>query len=145
MRRRNNCAFFITALCLVVAAYPTAAAAQGAAIHDLRCDNAVNPRGVKTPRPQLSWTWAQARTPRAFQVLVASSEEKLKADEGDLWDSGRVLSDKKTVQYQGRPLTSLQHCFWKVRVWNDYDTAGGYTEPANWQMGLLFFDSPESK
>src|ERR1022692_4306800 len=113
MRRPANCAYFVIGLCLVWAAGPTPAAAQGP-IRDLRCDNATNPRGVKTPHPQLSWTWAQQRRSRAYQILVASSEEKLKAHEGDLWDSGRVLSDKKTAPYQGKPLSSLQRCFWKV-------------------------------
>jgi hypothetical protein len=57
----------------------------------------------------------------------------------------QYLSDRKTTQYQGEALSSLQRCFWKVRVWNDYDTQGGYSEPASWQMGLLFFDDPEAK
>ncbi len=134
---------FITALCLAWIS-PTPAAAQGTP-RDLRCENTTNPRGVKAPRPQLSWVVPSPRAPRAYQVLVASSEEKLKADDGDLWDSGRVLSDRKTAQYQGKPLSSLQRCFWKVRVWNDYDTQGGYSDPASWQMGLLFFGDPEAK
>jgi len=76
---------------------------------------------------------------------VASSEEKLKADEGDLWDSGRVISDLKTAQYQGKALSSLQRCFWKVRVWETYYEATGYSDPASWDMGLLFFGDPEAK
>src|SRR4029077_5892537 len=68
---------FITAVCLAWTVGPTPAAAQGP-IRDLRCENATNPRGVKAPRPQLSWTWGQPRPPRAYQVLVASSEQKLK-------------------------------------------------------------------
>jgi alpha-L-rhamnosidase len=141
----RDCFLSVAALCLVWAASPTPAAAQSGAIRDLRCENATNPRGVKTPHPQLSWSWAQPRAPRAYQVLVASSEEKLKADEGDLWDSGRVMSDGHTAQYQGKPLSSLQRCFWKVRVWNDYDTTAGYGEPASWQMGVMSFDGPDAK
>ena|SRR6266567_506931 len=129
---------FITALCLVWTAGPTPAAAQTFG-RDLRCENATNPRGIKAGRPRLSWTSTTPRPPRAYQILVASSEEKLKADEGDLWDSGRVMSDKPAAQYQGKPLSSLQHCFWKVRMWNDYDTVGGYSDPASWQMGVLSF------
>ena len=135
-RRDSMRTLFITALCLAWTVGATPAAAQGP-IRDLRCENATNPRGVKALHPQLSWSWGQPRPPRAYQVLVASSEEKLKAGDGDLWDSGRVLSDRKTAQYQGKPLQSLQRCFWKVRVWNDYDTTGGYSDPASWEMGVL--------
>ncbi len=65
--------------------------------------------------------------------------------EGINEDSGRVLSERTIVQYQGKPLSSLQRCFWKVRVWNDYDTASGYSEPASWQKGILSFSQPEAK
>ncbi len=142
MRGPSNCALFVIALCLVWAANPTPAAAQGA-IRDLHCENATNPRGVKAPHPQLSWT--NPLTQHAYQILVASSEEKLKAGEADLWDSGRVISDRKTAQYQGKPLSSFQHCYWKIRVWNDYYTAGAYSDSATWEMGLLFFGGPEAK
>jgi len=131
--------FLITALCLAWAVSPGPVAAQGGPIHDLRCENAVNPRGLKTQQPRLSWAFDPVAPPRAYQILAASSEEKLNADEADLWDSGRVLSNRKTAEYQGKPLSSFQHCFWKVRVWSDYDSVGRYSEPANWQMGLLSF------
>jgi alpha-L-rhamnosidase len=74
----------------------------------------------------------------AYQILVASSEEKLKAGEGDLWDSGKVISDQSTqVPYQGKGLSSRQHCYWKVRVWDKDGEANGYSDPASWEMALL--------
>lgn len=135
-------AWFIAAFCLAWAATAIPAVAQVGG-RDLRCESASNPQGVKTPHPQLSWVMPVSQ--RAYQILVASSEEKLKAGDGDLWDSGRVLSDRKTAKYQGKELSSLQHCFWKVRVWGDYDAASPYSNPASWVMGLLFFDDPEAK
>ncbi len=65
----------------------------------------------------------------AYQVLVASTPEKLAADEGDLWDSGQVASDQSTqVVYAGKPLRSRMRCCWKVRLWD----AGG--EPTRIQQ-----------
>jgi alpha-L-rhamnosidase len=81
MRGWSSCALFDTAVCLVGAVDPTTAAAQ-APVRDLRCENTTTPRGVKAPHPQLSWV--NPASQRAYQILVASSEEKLKADEGDL-------------------------------------------------------------
>ena len=143
MRGSTHYALLITALCMTWALDPTPAAAQPV-LRDLRCENATNPRGVKTPHPRLTWVFGPSPQ-RAYQVLVATSEEKLNANEGDLWDSGRVRSDQKTAQYQGKPLASLQRCFWKVRVWNDYYAAGGYSDPASWEMGVLFFDDRKTK
>ena len=145
MRNPTNCALRIAALCLAWGVCPGPAAAQQPPVHDLRCENAPNPRGVKTPHPQLSWVFDPKPQSRAYQVLVATSEEKLNADEPDLWDSGRVQSDRKTAQYQGKALSSFQRCFWKVRVWSDYDTAGRYSDIASWQMGLLSFGKPEGR
>jgi catechol 2,3-dioxygenase-like lactoylglutathione lyase family enzyme len=108
---------------------------------DLRCEKAVNPRGVKNAQPQLSWTMT-ARGPQvAYQIIVATSEEKLQSDEGDLWDSGKVLSSDASTQYRGRTLASLQRCYWKVRTWGNYYHSTGFSEIASWDMGLLL---PES-
>ena len=73
----------------------------------------------------------------AYQILVASSPEKLAAGEGDLWNSGKVNSDQSIwVPYQGKKLKSNQRCYWKVKV---YTTKGesNWSEPAQWGMGLL--------
>jgi hypothetical protein len=62
----------------------------------LQCENAVNPF-IDVREPRLSWKLTDPRegaAQKAYRVLVASSEAKLAADEGDLWDSGKVASDQ---------------------------------------------------
>ncbi len=90
-------------------------------VSGLRVEGAVNPTRVADPKPELSWEFQdrEGRTQTAFQVLVSSSQEKLDAGEGDLWDSGVVVSDAQTVEYAGAQLGSEQTHFWKVRVRND--------------------------
>lgn len=69
---------------------------------------------------------------------MASSAELLKKDRGDLWDSGRVPSDRSIqVEYAGKPLESRMRCYWKVQVWDAAGKAGPWSEPAMWSMGLL--------
>ena len=37
---------------------------------------------------------------------------------GDLWDSGKVLSEESAhIPYAGKPLISRTRCWWAVRVW----------------------------
>ena len=66
-----------------------------------------NPVGIDVEQPSLSWEInANARGVKqtGYRVLVASSLEKLNADEGDIWDSGWVRSEQSTnVLYQGQP------------------------------------------
>jgi alpha-L-rhamnosidase len=110
---------------------------------DLRCEYLVTPLGIDEPRPRLSWivedpSHTRGQRQMAYQILVASSEKKLKADEGDLWKSGRVESSQQNqIEYNGRPLTSRMRCYWKVRTWDKDEAVSQWSKPAFWSMGLL--------
>jgi alpha-L-rhamnosidase len=112
-----------------------------ATVRHLRCEYRHNPLGIGVAEPRLSWEMGDARRgakQTAYQVLVASTAEKLAADEGDLWDSGRVSTDQSTqVVYTGKPLVSRTACHWKVRLWDADGNASTYSKPAMWSMGLL--------
>ena len=110
----------------------------------LRCEYKADPQGIDVARPRLSWLLA-ASDPNvrglkqtAYEILVASSKEKLDADQGDLWSSGKVASDE-TIQlaYAGKELASRAEAFWKVRVWSDDKEPSAWSEAAKWSMGLL--------
>jgi len=74
----------------------------------------------------------------AYQILAADSEEKLKRNQGELWDSGKVESEQSNqVVYEGEPLKSRLRCYWKVRVWDKDGKASAWSEPAMWTVGLL--------
>lgn len=107
----------------------------------LQCENADQPLAVDVPRPRLSWvneehSGSRGLQQRAYRVLVASSPEKLAQDQGDLWDSGSVLTNASIqIEYGGRPLLSRQQCFWKVSTRDPNGPA--WSQPASWTMGLL--------
>ena len=112
-----------------------------AQVKGLRCEYRVNPLGIGTRKPRLSWTiddhrYGAAQT--AYQILVASSPELLARDEGDLWDSGKVeSSEMNQIEYAGKPFPSRQTCYWKVRIWDHQGQVSQWSEPAMWSMGLL--------
>ncbi len=129
------------ALLLGAAPQADAASVQPA---NLRCEFLRNPAGIDAIQPRLTWQLqtqdAKARGlgQSAYQILVASDSKKLAADQGDLWDSGKVDSDRSLLlHYQGKPLASQQQCFWKVRVWDQDGEVSSWSEPACWSMGLL--------
>ena len=77
-------------------------------------------------KPRFSWKIKTTRpqTQSAYRILVASSEEILATDKGDLWDSGKVVSDKSAgIAYAGKPLAAGEKFYWKVRCWNNPDEA----------------------
>lgn len=106
----------------------------------LRTEQMVNPMGIDAETPRLSWRLVSSERnvlQTAYHILVASSLEKLKNGEGDLWDSGKVHSDASIwVPYSGTPLKSNVRCYWRVK---SYTTRGetAWSEPAHWSMGLL--------
>lgn len=136
---------YVSAILMATAAGSVAEAEEmGVRPTLLRCEYRVNPLGVDTLRPRLSWILAPDEPPTrgrgqsAYRILVASSSEVLGEDRGDLWDSGRVTSDRSAqIEYAGRPLGSRQRCQWKVRIWDQGGREGAWSEPAFWTMGLL--------
>lgn len=107
----------------------------------LRCEYLTNPPGIDVRKPRLSWVSesnGRGQKQTAYQIVVAGTREKLAADEGDLWDSGKVTGDQSIhVEYVGRPLHSRQCCFWKVRVWDKDGCVSRWSDAAWWSMGLL--------
>lgn len=107
----------------------------------LRCENLTNPLGIGETGPRLGWiVEASYRGARqtAYELLVASSAGELSQDHGNLWSSGKVSSDETVhVSYSGTPLTAREHCYWKVRVWDEHGVVGDWSSVAEWEMGLL--------
>jgi hypothetical protein len=108
---------------------------------NLRCEYLTNPLGLDAGSPRLSWILSsdqRGESQAAYQILVASSAELLNADTGDLWDSGKVVSDESAqIVYAGKTLVSRESCFWKVRAWDRDGQPGAWSPIAQWQMGLL--------
>src|SRR6267378_6973811 len=106
---------------------------------DLRCEYVSSPLGLDELHPRLTWrveSSDRGEKQTAYQIVVASAPDKL--DPPDLWDSGKVSSSQTVnVVYSGKPLTSRQLCFWKVKVWNKDGQPSPWSETARWTMGFL--------
>ncbi len=102
--------------------------------------NVEQPIGYDVQVPRLSWQLAGTQRniqQVAYQVLVASSPEKLAKQEGDLWNSGKVTGNQSIhIDYNGKPLASRTACYWKVKVWTNKGESA-WSTTANWSMGLL--------
>ena len=133
----------LSALLLTASLLPSAFG--NTTLHHLRCEYLTDPLGIDVRHPRLSWKLESGdlkpeRGVRqsAYQILAASSEELLQKDVGDLWDSGKVVSDETAqIVYGGKPLQTGEQVFWKVRAWDQNDQTTPWSEPAKWSMGLL--------
>ncbi|SFD27354.1 family 78 glycoside hydrolase catalytic domain [Algibacter pectinivorans] len=110
---------------------------------DLKCEYRTNPLGIDNILPRLSWkiidknkTRGQKQT--AYQILVSSNPDNLVSDNGDLWDSGKIESNKSVnVVYNGEALKSGEQYFWKVKVWDVSGKVSNWSDIAKFSMGLI--------
>jgi hypothetical protein len=125
----------------LLAAFSSAISGAAMTVENLACEHRVNPLGVDVAQPALNWTLQsdkRGEKQTAYEILAASGESLLKNDTGDLWDSGKIISDE-TIQipYAGKKLNSSQPVFWKVRAWDADGKVSAWSKTANWTMGIL--------
>jgi alpha-L-rhamnosidase len=144
-------AFLVVASCLTCLFDPCAACSAdvigersesgGISINGLRCNYQADPLGVEDLHPALSWLLefnGHNGRQSAYQVLVASTEDLLRRDVGDLWNSGKVLSGESVhIRYGGSTLQSRMRCCWKARAWDSTGRVSQWSKPGFWEMGLL--------
>ncbi len=115
----------------------------GVSVTDLRCEYLTHPLGVDVEVPRFSWKivdWSKTRGQKqtAFQIVVQADAPDGTDTPIDLWDSGKVTaSTSVNNEYGGAALTSNQHCFWKVRVWDKDGHVTAWSPEAKFSMGLL--------
>jgi len=106
------------------------------------CEMLENPLGIDVQKPRLAWQIiAKERNvmQTAYQILVASTAEKLAQNTGDIWDSKKVNSSASIhVKYNGAALQSRMRCFWKVKIWTNAGESE-WSAANSWTMGLLYY------
>ena len=112
-------------------------------VHRLTCEQEENPVGIETTKPRFSWQiLSQNRNFNqvAYQIIVAESLEQLAANNGTIWNSGKVdTSMSILVTFAGKRLESMKLYFWKVRIWDETGQVSPWSLPQQYTMGLLSF------
>ncbi|OXB07429.1 glycoside hydrolase family 78 protein [Flavobacterium pectinovorum] len=126
----------VLAICLLVT---LVSKGQILPVH-LTTEMADNPLAVVQNQPRFSWQLIAKESNASqigYQILVASSEEKLKNDEGDIWNSLRINSYQNLhIAFGGSPLKPETKYFWKVKVWNQEG------EMSKWSRTAFFRIAP---
>ncbi len=116
---------------------------------NLKTEYIQDPQGLDAVRPRLSWILTgpgREQMQSAYQVQAAESAEQLKSGGRNIWDSGKVNSDRNFgVVYDGPELISRERRYWRVRVWDRNGKASPWSTAAWWEMGLLHAADWEGK
>ena len=112
-----------------------------AEIDNLLCENLVNPMGIGTNNPRLSWkirSEVNGTRQTGYQILVASDSNRLDEKQADLWNSGRIsFASSVLVPYQGKELKSGSVAYWKVRMWDENTEVSSWSRTSWFTVGLL--------
>ena len=131
--------FIFLAAALSACQDPSALTVEG-----LKCEWLENPLAIDNTAPHLSWQMKSRQNgaaPSAYQILVATSLDRLNEAGADLWNTGKV-SDAASIgiPYGGKPLASRSQAYWTVRVWNQDGAPSAWSRPAHFGVGLLKAD-----
>jgi hypothetical protein len=100
--------------------------------NSLHTQGFLDPNGISTPTPRLSWRLLgelRNETQVSYQVQAASSRQGF--HHPDLWDTGKVTTANISVLYVGEPLTSRSLVYWRIRAWDAQDHASDWSDIAS--------------
>ena len=111
----------------------------------LKTEHLIDPIGVDFTAPRLFWNCEGGRKQTAYQIVAADDSGSV------LWDSGRVESTAMCAKWDGAPVPPKTKVLWKVRLWDETDTAGEWAKAAfetgihTWSAKWITGDYPVNK
>jgi len=115
--------------------------AQDLKLGNLRCEYKVDPLGIESRSPMLSWeiqSSGRGVLQTAWRVLVSDDSVGLEKNVGTVWDSQKTFSDASIqVAYGGSALSPAKTYYWKVMVWGNHGDSSRWSKMASWQTGLF--------
>ena len=103
----------------------------------LRTEYLENPLGIDIRRPRFGWNLTgNSIKQTAFEIRAAHTEAELETC--IVWSSGKIMSDHMQHHvYGGDELKSREKVYWQVKIWDENDEPGEWSEAAVFEMGLL--------
>ena len=98
----------------------------------LRTEYLKNPIGIDIVNPRLSWNCEGGKTQSAYEIVAVDDEKKV------LWNTGKVKTSQMVhILWDGIKLESRVRVICKVRLWDENDIPGEWSEKAYFELGLL--------
>ena len=83
----------------------------------------------------LHFSWTVDRDLQgSYQILVASSQNLLSSDIGDIWDSERRFGPDSTIAISNNRLIGVSKVWWKIRLWTADGIPGEFSKAYDIKM-----------
>ena len=109
----------------------------------LQCEHLVNPLGIDTPEPRLSWQLQDNRygaLQQAYRIVVGTDSVSVAAGTGNMWSTQQITSDEMLVCYVGQTVSPFTKYYWKVDVW-DKDNEIRTSDVASFETGMMHINN----
>ncbi len=106
----------------------------------LQCEHLVDPIGVDTKSPRLSWKMLDDRQfaqQKAYRLIIGKDSVAVSKKKGEAWDTGKLLSSASLVSYKGKPLEAFTKYYWMVEVWDKDGKALPAANVASFETGMM--------
>ena len=107
-----------------------------------KCEGLANPTALLDLSPEFTWKFSDADNPdnqSAYQILVASTSEILAANNGDVWDSGKVTSVAGGASLpETIVLKRGATYYWKVKTWDNLGAQGPHCAEQTFTLKSFF-------
>lgn len=98
----------------------------------LRTEYLKDPIGIDYTKPRLSWNCEGGEKQSAYEIEAKNENGEI------VWQSGKVVSEKMhLIDWGGAGLRSRDRITWRVRLYDETDAAGEWSENAFFELGLL--------
>jgi len=107
---------------------------------NLRCEYIINPLGIDSPNPRLTWQMIDERKgafQSAYQVFVSEDSTDIPGKNGGAWNSGKIKSGKNLVSYNGISLQPFTRYYWRVIIWDHNGRKSSPSPYATFETGMI--------
>ena len=95
----------------------------------LRTEYLRDPVGIDIRQPRLFWNCEDGKAQTAYEIRAERG--------GKLWESGKQAGFSMHHDLTEIPLGSRDRVVWQLRLWDENDLPGDWSEPAMFELGLL--------
>lgn len=96
---------------------------------NIRTEHLNNPLGIDIVPPYVSWNCEGGKKQSAYQIAAHCKGK-------EIWNTGKVISDEMHAQI-GAEGKSRARISYKIKLWDENDCPGDWSEEAFYEIGLL--------
>jgi alpha-L-rhamnosidase len=127
-----------TFLCLFLFTIVTNAHSQK--VTALQCEHLINPIGVDTGHPRLTWQMNDAgkgAAQTAYRIIVGTDSLAVSHQAGKTWDSKKIPGNLNRANMGGSKLAPFTKYYWSVLLWNQQGKPLPASPVSTFETGMM--------